>query len=731
MENCFLFQGFTAGTRQNTNHDKFTSNSYICKNNRYLQRSKKPEIVYIKGVGPKRAEAFEKLGLKYVSDLFSVYPRDYMIRSTIRQLSKYPDKNVIISGKIIDKYPPLKPNHPTKIVIFDGTGSIECLIWGNSFYREKQFKINDQYVLWGKVSYNAFERSIQFDLRDSKKYEAGDDEMLKYPLIPLYILSTELKKTWIKPLNLTKIIFNALKKHADLITEVLSPVLVESNGLLPHKQALLRTHYPRSIEDIELARTTLAFEELFFLQLVMALRRKAAEAEENGIKFEKTGGRLEKILLNSLGFKLTSAQIKVIGEIMDDMGSQKPMNRLLQGDVGSGKTIVAVFCILLAIENGYQAAFMAPTEILAGQHYKTLKEYFDKTGVNVVLLTGGQNKKTREAILSDIKSGRANVIIGTHALIQDKVEFHDLGFIVIDEQHKFGVMQRAKLRAKGSNPDVLVMTATPIPRTLSLTVYGDLDVSVIDELPKNRRSIKTGLRFENDRLKVYGFLKDMVMQGRQVYIVYPIIDESEKLDLKSAVLHYEILNKEIFSDLKVGLVHGKMHWKDVDSTIEDFKNQKLDILVSTTVIEVGIDIPNAAIMVIEEAQRFGLSQLHQLRGRVGRGADQSYCILMCEKMGELSRQRLEVMVNSTDGFKIAETDMKLRGPGEFFGIRQSGDLKFSAADLGKDLALIEKARNEAFELVNSDPQLRMAENAPVKEHFLMNYRESMDLIKIA
>lgn len=696
-----------------------------------MQSSKKPEITYIKGVGPKRAEAFEKLGLKYVTDLFSVYPRDYIIRSTIRELSKYPDKNVIISGKIIDKYPPMKPNHPTKIVLFDGTGSIECLIWGNSFYREKQFKISDEYVLWGKVSYNAFERNIQFELRDSKKFEAGDDQMLKYPLIPLYILSTELKKTWIKPLNLTKIIFNALKTHTNLITEVLSSKIIESNKLLPHKEALLRTHYPKSIEDIELARVSLAFEELFFLQLVMALRRKSSENTISGIKFEKNNSGIEKHLLDSLGFQLTAAQKRVINEITADMTSLKPMNRLLQGDVGSGKTIVAVFCLLLAVENGYQAAFMAPTEILAGQHYKTLATYFEKLGVNVVLLTGGQNKKTRESILSDIRSGKSNIIIGTHALIQDKVEFKELGFIVIDEQHKFGVMQRAKLRAKGRNPDVLVMTATPIPRTLSLTVYGDLDVSVIDELPKNRKSIKTGLRFENDRIKVYEFLKDQVSAGRQVYVVYPIIEESEKLDLKSAVLHFDILRKEIFPDLRIGLVHGKMHWHEVDSVIEDFKNHKLDILVSTTVIEVGIDIPNAAIMVIEEAQRFGLSQLHQLRGRVGRGAEQSFCILMCETSGEVSKQRLAIMTETTDGFRIAETDMKLRGPGEFFGTRQSGDLKFSAADLAKDLALIEKARNEAFELVNSDPQLRMPENAPMKEHFLMNYKESMDLIKIA
>jgi ATP-dependent DNA helicase RecG len=700
--------------------------------------AKKKEILYIKGVGPKRAEAFAKLGLQYAEDLFTVYPRDYLTRTTIRELEKHPDKNVIISGKIIDKYPPKRPNHPTKIIIYDGTANIECLIWGNAFYRQKQFMEGDEYLVWGKVTYNSFERSIQFDLRDHKKFESGDDELLKYPLIPIYILSGELRKTWIKPLNLTKIIFNALKNYSGEITEVLNDNIRSENNLLGHKQALLRTHYPHTLDEVEYARQTLAFEELFYLQLVMALRKKSIENEEKGISFEKKGDTADKLIKEHLGFELTAAQKRVIKEIYADMKKNKPMNRLLQGDVGSGKTIVAVFCMLIAIENGYQCAFMCPTEILAEQHYKTLKGYFDKLGITSVILTGGQKKKLRGEILHDIKTGDAQVVVGTHALIQETVEFNKLGFVVIDEQHKFGVMQRAKLRAKGLNPDVLVMTATPIPRTLSLTVYGDLDVSVIDELPLNRKSIKTGLRFEKDRDNVYRFLREEVKKGRQVYIVYPIIEESEKLDLKSAVKHYEILSKDIFPDLRLGLVHGRLFWYEIDETIEAFKNKQIDILVSTTVIEVGIDIPNATIMVIEEAQRFGLSQLHQLRGRVGRGAEQSYCILMTNKVskkepGETStaEERLTIMTETTDGFKIAETDMKLRGPGEFFGIRQSGELKFSAADLSKDMALIEKAREAAFKIIEDDDQLRKPENKPVREHFLMNYKDSMNLIKIA
>ena len=696
--------------------------------------NKKPEIKYLKGVGPKRAEAFKKLGLQFVSDLFTVYPRDYVINTTINELRKYHDKVVLISAEITDRRMPYKPNHPTKIMISDKTGFTECLIWGNAFYRERQFKVGEKYLFLVKVNYGNF--GLQIDIRDHKKFEFGDDEMLKYPLIPLYIVPGELRKTWINSLTLTKIIFSALRKYSDEVNEVLSETIRKENNLLDHKKALFRTHYPLSADDTEHARQTIAFEELFYLQLVMALRRKSIENEEQGIVFEKTGDKLNKLFHELIGFELTGAQKRVIKEIRADMKQNKPMNRLLQGDVGSGKTIVAVFCMLIAIENGYQCAFMCPTEILAEQHYKVLSGYFEKLGVNIVQLVGGQKKKMRDSILSDIGTGKANVIVGTHALIQEKVEFKNLGFIVIDEQHKFGVMQRARLREKstsgGLNPDVLVMTATPIPRTLSLTYYGDLDVSIIDELPKNRKSIKTALRFEHDRLNVYKFIRNEIKKGRQAYIVYPIIEESEKLDLKSATEHYEILRKSVFAELKVALIHGRMFWYEIDDTINEFKDGKIDILLSTTVIEVGIDIPNAAIMLIEEAQRFGLSQLHQLRGRVGRGADQSYCILIADdKLSDLTRERLNIMVETTDGFKISEVDMKLRGPGEFFGIRQSGELKFSAADLIKDKLIVEKARETAFKLVEADPQLRQKENESIKEHFLLNYRESMSLIKVA
>ncbi len=700
-----------------------------------MAKEKAPEISYLKGVGPKRAQAFEKLGLTRIKELLFVYPREHIYNIKIgniwKEPERYRDKNVLISGEVVEKQPPRKQTHPMKIEVSDGTGIVIILIWGNFFYREKQFRIGEKYLFWGKIGYNPYERETKFDYRDHKKYEFGDDEMLKYPKIPLYILSGELKKTWVKPLTLTKIIFNAIRKCSDEIDEVLTDEIKNKNKLLDHKNAILRLHYPTREVSEEEARVTLAFEELFYLQLILALRKKSIESAEKGISFEKTGERLEKLYKEMLGFELTDAQKKVIKEIRANMKSSKPMNRLLQGDVGSGKTIVAVFAMLIAIENGYQCAFMCPTEILAEQHYKVLQQYFNPLGVKTVQLVGGQKKKMREQILHDIRTGEAQVIVGTHALIQETVEFKSLGFVVIDEQHKFGVMQRAKLREKGLNPDVLVMTATPIPRTLSLTIYGDLDVSVIDELPKNRKQIKTLLRQEKERDGVYKFLREEIKKGRQAYIVYPIIEESEKLDLKSAVKHYEILKKDVFPDLRVGLIHGKMFWYEIDETVESFKNKQLDILVSTTVIEVGIDIPNATIMIVEEAQRFGLSQLHQLRGRVGRGSEQSYCVMMSDKLDETSKLRLETLVETTDGFKISEVDLKMRGPGEFFGTRQSGDLKFSAADLSKDMSLIEKARQTAFELIEEDSQLRKPENKPVREYFLINYRDSMSLIKVA
>ena len=461
------------------------------------------------------------------------------------------------------------------------------------------------------------------------------------------------------------------------------------------------------------------------------MKKKTLENEKKGITFNRDITELKERFKKLLPYELTNAQIRVINEIHKDMNSDKCMNRLLQGDVGSGKTVVAVFSMLIAIENGYQSAFMCPTELLAEQHYKTITELLKPFDLKITLLVGGQKKKLREEILGDIKSGKSNIIIGTHALIQEKVEFNNLGFVVIDEQHKFGVMQRARLKEKGLNPDVLVMTATPIPRTLSMTYYGDLDVSVIDELPKNRIPIKTALRSDKDKANIYNFIRSEIQKGRQIYIIYPLIDESEKLDLKSAEENYLILKNNIFRDLEVGMVHGRLFGYEKDEVMEDFKLGKINILVSTTVIEVGIDIPNASVMIIEESQRFGLSQLHQLRGRVGRGAEQSYCILVAKNLDEISSKRLNILSETNDGFKIAEADMEIRGPGEFFGIRQSGVLNFSCSDLEKDKDLLEKARNIAFKIIAADVQLRKPEHKVIKSAFQKNYRDSLYLMEIA
>ncbi len=423
------------------------------------------------------------------------------------------------------------------------------------------------------------------------------------------------------------------------------------------------------------------------------------------------------------------------------------MNRLLQGDVGSGKTIVALLAMLVAVDNGYQVAFMAPTEILAEQHYRTLTSYLQPLPVNVRLLIGGQKRGLREDILEGIRSGRAQIVVGTHALIEENVEFARLGFVVIDEQHRFGVLQRATIREKGYNPDVLVMTATPIPRTLALTLYGDLDVSVIDEMPADRKPIKTAIRMEHQKEKVYQFVRDEVARGRQVYIVFPLIEESEKVDLKAATAEFERLQENVFPDFKLGLLHGRMKTEEKDKVMLSFKGWETQMLVATTVIEVGIDIPNATIMIVENAERFGLSQLHQLRGRVGRGADQSYCILMADygwfdsprrgkDAGELKREkrdaqtRLETMESTTDGFKIAEVDLKLRGPGEFFGIRQSGFPEFKLASLVEDVDLIALARNEAFALVDRDPQLRLPSNAGIRRRFELHYKDVLPLGRV-
>lgn len=696
------------------------------------------DIKYLKGVGDKRAEAFSKIGITTLDDFLNFIPRAYLKRINIREKNAHINENVIVTGVVIDVIHPRKSNHPHVIVLKDRTGSIDIPLFGASEFRSKQFRLNENYLFWIKIDKDNFSSLPRISYRDHLKLNESDpldNEFLKFRYMPLYEVSGVLKKTWIKPLLLSKIVFNAfrtmLKDNPGSINETLPGNILAEHGLISRKEAILRINFPVELSDAEIARKRLSFEELFYLELILALKKENIKNEKKGIVFSSDIEKLTDDFRTILPFELTNAQKKVIREIYNDMSSDKCMNRLLQGDVGSGKTVVALFSMLIAIGNGYQAAIMCPTELLAEQHYKTISDLVKPPDAKVTLLVGGQRKKLREEILSDIREGRSNIIIGTHALIQEKVEFNNLGFVVIDEQHKFGVMQRAKLKEKGLNPDVLVMTATPIPRTLAMTHYGDLDVSIIDQLPGNRKPVRTALRKDDDRTKVYSFVKKEIDRGRQVYVIYPLIDESEKLDLKSVEENYILLKEKYFPEYKVGMVHGRMLWNEKDEVTEEFRKGNIHLLVSTTVIEVGIDIPNATIMIIEEAQRFGLSQLHQLRGRVGRGAEQSYCILMAKNTDEDSMRRLNILCETTDGFRIAEADMEIRGPGEFFGIRQSGILNFSCTDLTRDKDVLETARKIAFEIVEKDPQLREPEHAVIREAFLKDFKDSQMLMETA
>lgn len=702
------------------------------------------DIKYLKGVGEKRAVAFESIGITELDDFLKFIPRIYLKRITIREINNYLGENVAIFGKIMDVEHPQKKEQPLKIFLNDNTGTTEIPFFGKSEFRSKQFRLNEHYIFWGKVNEGFGFSRFKLDYRDHLKININDKndiDFLRFPFFPVYELTYELRKTWVKPLLLSKIVYNAfaeiLSENPYLTSETLPENIIKNKNLPSKKDAVIRINFPLHLRDIEVSRRRLAFEELFYLQLIFALKKKSIKNEVKGISFSKDIEKLTEDFEKAFRFKLTTAQNKVIEEIYGDMKSESVMNRLLQGDVGSGKTIVSIFAMLVAVYNGYQAALMCPTEILAEQHYATisnfLKVYNEISGedVKAVILVGGQKKKLREELYEEIKSGKSNIIIGTHALIQEKVEFKNLGFVVIDEQHKFGVMQRAKLKEKGLNPDVLVMTATPIPRTLSLTYYGDLDVSVIDELPGNRKPISTSIRTEEDKPNIYKFVKSEIDKGRQVYIIYPLIEESEKMDLKSAEENYKILKETVFKEYKVGMVHGRIFSYEKDETMEKFKDRKIDVLVSTTVIEVGIDIPNATIMIIEEAQRFGLSQLHQLRGRVGRGEEKSYCILIAKNLDEASRKRMDILSKSNNGFLIAETDMEIRGPGEFFGTRQSGILNFSVTDLNKDKDLLNRAREIAFKIVEDDPQLRKPENEIIKKQFLKNYKDALYLMQVA
>jgi ATP-dependent DNA helicase RecG len=676
---------------------------------------------YVKGVGPRRATLLAKLGITTVEDVLYHVPRRYVDRSRIASIRDLrPGELETFAGKVVThSIRRAKSGEPVfDLLVSDGSGVATCR-WFNQPYLTRVFKTGEEYFFSGDVGYY---RGIQILHPEYEKAQDLDQLLHTGRVVPIYRLTEGISQK-----QMRQIVSRALEMALPVLEETLPHEVLERRGLVDRKEAVSQVHFPEDPERGERARGRIAFEELFYLELLLAFRKRKLTAPRKGIKFGG-GERLSRMLLQKLSFDLTRAQKKVLTEIAEDMRSGNSMNRLLQGDVGSGKTVVALLAMLAAVESGYQAAMMAPTEILAEQHYLVITELLEGMGLTVALLVGRLSKREKDEAYCLVESGEASIVVGTHALIEEGVKFSSLGLIVVDEQHKFGVLQRARLRRKGFSPDFLVMTATPIPRTLSLTVYGDLDVSVIDELPPGRKQVVTRVVGEEKRPRVYEFVREEIAKGRQCYVVCPIIEESEKLDLKAAREEYERLKNDVFRDLRVGLLHGRMIPEEKETSMSQFRSGATDVLVSTTVIEVGVDVPNATVMLIEHAERFGLAQLHQLRGRIGRGADRSVCVLIAGRgISREARQRLNAIAGTNDGFKIAELDLRMRGPGEFFGTKQHGLPEVRVADLLGDSRILVSAREEAFRVAQDDPQLLMEKNRVVRKVFFSKYKESLEL----
>ena len=675
-------------------------------------------IEFIKGIGPSRSKLLgEELNLKTIKDLIDFYPYRYIDRSRFFKINELPrnQSEVQIVGKIQSvKRSKVRFRERLNCEFYDSTGKID-LIWYRGFnWVEESIKTNEEYVIYGKLSWFGSKPSIA---HPEIKTKYSFNRNIPRRLHGIYSSTEKLVNEGVTQKYFVKIIYNLLNSIQNQIKENLSSAILNEYNLIDRYKAIINIHLPESQELLSQSSKRLKFEELFFNQLGFQLTKNERIQKLNGFKFEKVGENLNQFYKNSLPFELTGDQKKVIKEIRNDFRDGKQMNRLLQGDVGSGKTIVSIMIMLIAIDNNFQSCILAPTEILANQHFKSIKELLSGLDIKIDLLTGSVKIKDRKAIHEDLLSGKTNILVGTHAILEDIVKFKNLGLSIVDEQHRFGVAQRAKLWKKNSPPPhVLVMTATPIPRTLAMSLYGDLDISSIKELPPGRITTKTVHKYDKNRLSVFKFLREQIEKGRQIYLVYPLINESEKLDYKDLMDGYESIVREFpRPDFQVSIVHGKMSSKDKDYEMGRFINKETQILVSTTVIEVGVNVPNASVMVIESAERFGLSQLHQLRGRVGRGNEESYCILMTkDNLSEDSKIRVDTMVKVSDGFKLAEVDLKLRGPGDMMGTKQSGALKFKLADIIYDSEILNNARKCAYKLLESDPRLTKKENYPIR-----------------
>ena len=671
-------------------------------------------IKYVKGVGEARARLLAKLGIYTVDDAVNFFPRDYQDRSVLKKITEIQDgEECAVRASLVSDVTESKPRRNLSIIkalVSDGTAFLS-LTWFNQSYIKNSLENGVEYIFFGKVKRSGMRLEMHNPVIETAEQFGKNTGRI----LPVYSLTKGLTQT-----HLRKIIENSLRLTEDKFEEILPQDMRESYNLSQISFSYEEIHFPQSFQHMEQARRRLVFEELLILQLSL-LKAKGINTKQKGNKFKTVDINP---LLNKLTFKLTSAQKKVFEEICNDMQSDKKMNRLIQGDVGSGKTIVAVMAIYLAAKNEYQSAFMVPTEILAEQHYRSAGPLFEELGISVRLLTGSTKKKEKEEIKAFTKEGKIDVLIGTHAILEDDTEFYKLGLVITDEQHRFGVRQRAKLSIKGENPDLLVMTATPIPRTLTLTLYGDLDVSIIDELPPDRKPIDTYAVNESYRERIYNFIRKNVAEGRQAYIVCPLVEDSDEIEAESAEGLAERIRDNELKGLRVGLIHGKMKSAEKEKVMRKFVDGQLDVLVSTTVIEVGVNVPNANLMVIENAERFGLSQLHQLRGRVGRGKYKSYCILFNQSKSDISRQRMDIMTSTNNGFVISEKDLELRGPGDVFGVRQHGLPELKIANLYRDMDILKDVQKTVKRIIDdnllSDDQYRLLNKKlddKVKEKF--------------